>query len=192
MSADQANLFSRQPQQGRGTLQERVESTVWGRRAISVFIAVILLALLIANLPPSRISRLTAPRVNPVMDAVGLSQGWYLFAPDPSPNTVRLVAVISFADGSTRTWTPPRLDPWIGTYRDYHWRGFDAAAQLQLRGAVWPELARWLAEKHQRADGPRVREISFYRGIARSPAPGSDAEPKWRLQKLHTFYPLIG
>jgi hypothetical protein len=160
-----------------------------GRIAISAFLAAVIALILISNIPLGT-ARVVANRpINPVLEATGLGQGWYLFAPNPARRTTRLAAVVRFADGSSTTWTPPTSNRFLGAYRDYRWRGLDGAAQLHAAGAFWPELARWLIAQHQKPGGPRITQVVFFRGIAETPRPGSTDEARWVVEKLSTFEP---
>jgi hypothetical protein len=152
-----------------------------------VLLAVILAAIVISNLPPSATRRLALKPFAPLLRATGLSQSWYLFAPDPSLATVRLAVVIEYEDGTRLSWTPPSHGRFLGAYNDYHWRGLDAAAQANIKGSLWPELARWLAETNQKPNGPTVTGVTFYRGVAETPPPGSHRKRRWRIEKLSTF-----
>ena len=167
-------------------MQVRVESSRVGRRLIGAAIGVVLAAILVSNLPPSRVRSIAIKPFTALLQYAGLGQGWYLFAPDPPRATVRLTAVIVYEDGTRLSWVPPSRDRFLGAYNDYHWRGLDAAAQGGARGNIWYELARWLADTNQTPDGPTVTEVVFYRGVADTPPPGSHKKPQWRIEKLAT------
>jgi hypothetical protein len=111
---------------GRETsFQERFERGRVGRVLISVFAIVMILTILTANLPPSRLQTLLFRADHPFLNAVYMAQNWGVFAPNPRQQTVDVSALVTFADGSQATWRIPARNPVVGEYIDYRWRKWE-------------------------------------------------------------------
>jgi hypothetical protein len=102
-------------------MQAKLESTRIGRLLISLFVVATVAAMVVWNLPSSKLRteglRLTGPYVR----AVGLDQNWSVFAPDPYRDSFVLSARITYADGTTGTWAVPEGGDAIGAYWDFRW-----------------------------------------------------------------------
>ena len=139
---------------GGTSLQERVERSRAGRIVISLFVVVMLVTILTANLPPSRLQTVLLEADHPYLYGADMEQNWGVFAPDPRQETVDVIANVTFADGSQQTWQIPRRDPVIGEYTDYRWRKWEewvvspAYAQLPRPAAIY--IARSLATPEHR------------------------------------------
>ena len=81
-------------------VQERLEASRAGRAAISVFIVVTIVSVVVWNLPSSAIKDDALAFAGPYIRATGLNQNWGVFSPDPRRNTLFLVARVRYADGS--------------------------------------------------------------------------------------------
>ena len=81
-------------------MQKRLESSRAGRAAISVFIVVTVVSVVVWNLPPSEIKNEALAFTGPYVRATGLNQNWGVFAPDPRRHTLELYARVRYADGS--------------------------------------------------------------------------------------------
>lgn len=123
------------------SLQDRFERTRLGRLLISVFLLVTLVALLTANLPPSRLQDLLLSADHPYLYGVALDQSWEVFAPDPRRETIEVTALVTYADGSHATWRVPRRNPVVGEYTDYRWLKW---AEFVISPA-YPELLKPVA-----------------------------------------------
>lgn len=172
--------------EGRPGRQERLEATGPGKVAISAAIVYVLAALLVSNLPPSELKETARPAVAPFLEATALSQTWNLFAPDPRRSTLRLEARMSYADGTQIVWHQPDGDPVVSEYRSYRWRKWASSLVSDRRQAMWPDVARWLAENHRR-DGELPREVILVRQFYFAPAPGSGERelPPWSDDVLY-------
>ena len=93
-------------------MQERLESSRAGRAAISVFIVVTVVSVVVWNLPPSEIKNEALAFTGPYVRATGLNQNWGVFAPDPRRHTLELYARVRYADGSEEVVALPRGDAW--------------------------------------------------------------------------------
>ena len=100
---------------------QRLESSIAGRVLLSVFLAATVAAMVVWNMPDSKLRREGMRLAEPYVTATGLDQAWDVFAPDPYRYSFRLLARITYADGSTGTWAPPRGGALIGKYWDYRW-----------------------------------------------------------------------
>ena len=169
-----------------GGLQARVEASWAGRFAISILIAYVLISLLVSNLPSSELKETGRPVAEPLLEATGLSQTWNLFAPNPRRSTLRLQARLTYADGSQSVWEQPDGDPFVSEYRSYRWRKWASNMMSDRRQALWPQVARWVAENHRR-DGQLPTEVVLVRRFYFAPAPGSgeDEVPPWSDDVLY-------
>ncbi len=156
-------------------VQERVESSVAGRVLISLFIVVILAAVVVWNLPESELSRQGRYRLTPVISATGLDQTWAVFAPDPPRQEFELEALIAYADGTARTWHVPTGDPVVGGYRDYRWLKWAEWITGGSHVVLWKPAAAWIARQEQLA-GRRPVSVTLVRRVFDLPL-GGDRVP---------------
>jgi hypothetical protein len=154
-------------------LQERLESSDFGRGLINAFIVITLLAIVAVNLPNSAIRRDALRPGQPYLDALGLDQSWALFAPDPRRSVIDLQAMITFDDGSTAIWRFPHDGPLIGGYRDYRWRKW-AENTINDRNAnlLWRPAALWAAARVNRG-GRREMSVTLIRRYYNLNPPGA-------------------
>ena len=177
-----------------GSVQARFEAHILGRALLSGFIAMVLLAMLVSNLPSSELKAETMPVVEPLLDATALTQNWNLFAPDPRNSTLRLAARMTYPDGVTLEWHQPESDPVIGPYRVYRWRKLANNVLSDRRSSLWPDLVAWLASNHRR-DGDPPERVVLLRQFYFAPEPGSGdmTRPPWREDVLYrTDRPMEG
>jgi hypothetical protein len=161
---------------GRLSPQERLEANAWGRWLVRSFLALTVTAVVVWNFPGSGIRTGVLPVVERYINATGLTQTWNLFAPDPTDNTSEFVARISFADGTSVRWHPPRGGDVVGEYRTYHWAVFAD----RLRSDGWRQLrepfARWLARTHTQG-GREPVQVELISRSRPNLAPGTDGPP---------------
>ncbi len=157
-------------------LQERVEGTRAGRWLISGLVGVVLVAALVSSLPGSEIRRVALPVFRPVLQATGLSQSWGMFAPDPPRRSTELVARVSYDDGTTDLWRPPRGEPVAAAYRTYHWRKWATAVLGDRSGDLRESAARWVAVNHDHR-GRQPVSVELERRSQALPPPGSGEPP---------------
>ena len=150
----------------RTSLQERFERTRVGRVLISLFIVLMLVVLLTANLPSSWLGTELLKADHSYLYAVGMDQNWGVFAPDPRSQTVDVVALVTFQDGSQEQWTVPRRNPVVGEYVDYRWLKWAeyAVGEPQLSKPIALYVARRLATPRRRP--VRVTLIDRFHPIA--------------------------
>lgn len=159
------------------SLQERVETSLVGRRALSVVLIAVLAVIGAWNLPPSRLREALEPVVAPVVGVVGLDQRWNLFAPNPPQRTYEVVARITYADGTLALWEPPNND---------RWRKWLGAARTSSNRVLWEPTAAWIAGHHEGAErGPvRVELIRRWRDL---PPPGVGVQFPWQEEIYFTY-----
>ena len=165
------------------SFQERVERSRVGRALISLFVVVILLTILTANLPASHLENLLMRADHPVLNGLDFSQNWDVFAPDPRNQTVDIFARVSFANGTQETWHIPARNPVVGEYIDYRWRKWEEwvasptnVAPIFRPGAIY--IARSLATPERRP--VRVVLIDRYHAITPPGQSSAAAEPTER------------
>ncbi|MGH9703525.1 MAG: hypothetical protein ACRD4K_09130, partial [Candidatus Acidiferrales bacterium] len=88
----------------------------------------------------------------------GLTQGWSLFAPNPTNSNCRLSAEIQHEGGSTNTWNFPLPQDFGYSYfleRDRKWANDNL--RMDRNSALWPDAARYVA---------RINDDSSHRPVA--------------------------
>jgi len=168
-------------------LQERFESTVAGRAAISVFLVATLLALIFWNLPESEIKRKSFKIVRPYITATSLDQNWGVFSPDPRRQTIDVVARVSFADGTRETFGIPRGDDVVGSYWDYRWWKWAEWLRLDTHSDLWRPAAIWFARRAG-TDGRRPTRVTLVRRWYDLLPPGSGPDlTDWQEYAYYTL-----
>jgi hypothetical protein len=142
--------------------QERVEAHPFGRAAITGVIVFVIVTLLASNLSESALQRWLARLVQPVRNGLGLDQAWGVFAPDPRSVVFDLEGHIRYGDGSTEVWRPPKGEPIVHEYRDYHWQKYAERVRLDDQSGLWHPFAVWLARTHDRP-GRHPVEVTLVR-----------------------------
>jgi hypothetical protein len=140
--------------------------------AISVVLVVFLAIVATANIPGNPFRSAD----DPALRAVGASQVWSVFAPDPNQVVGKVSVRFAYQDGTTSMWRVARGGALVHGYRDYRWlklaenvsRSQQAAAAL----LVW--AARTKAEPKPLARVDLVREVY---DIAPPGKPRSDHGP---------------
>ena len=165
--------------------QERVEAHSVGRSIISALVVVILVSMIVSNLPPSEVRRGAMRATKPVLDLAALHQNWNLFAPNPRRVTLQLVARLTYADGSTEIWSPPRGGAVIGVYRTFRWRKWSGyVLNRSNANGLWAHAAAWLAQTHTRG-GRVVTHVELIRRSYLAPPPGTGGDrPQWNEETL--------
>jgi hypothetical protein len=103
--------------------------------------------------------------LKPITERLGLTQPWYVFAPQPDSVNTRVRAEIAYADGERAVWRSPN---WPELSRWERWTGHRRAAWVnnmwgQEDAVAWPAWARHVA-RSQRAGDPqadRGAEVKF-------------------------------
>jgi hypothetical protein len=167
-------------------VQQRLESSVAGRIAISVFVAVTVLFLVLWNLPEgSALKQKTDRVVRPFMLASGLNQNWGVFAPDPRRVTLDFEARVTYADGITETYRVPEGGRLVGSYWDYRWRKWYEWVRTDDHEELWQPAAAWFAgrAREEGKDPVRVTLVRLWYPTL-PPGPG----PSHGSLEEHPFY----
>lgn len=169
-------------------MQERLESSTWGRVLLSVSIALIVTGMVLTQLPGSALRRAGDRVFRPYISAVGLDQNWEVFAPDPRQMSLDVHAIVDFADGSTARWNVPTGDMFVGTYRTYRWQKWMENLRADTNAELWEPTAQWLAREH--ADEGEVVRVTLVRRWYDTPRPGtSSARPPWNEYEFFVHRP---
>jgi hypothetical protein len=128
-------------------MQEKLESSSVGRVLISAFVAVTVSALVVWNLPDSKLKREGMRLARPYLTATGLDQNWSVFAPNPVRDSFFLSARVTYADGTRGAWTPPGGSAAIGTYWDFRWGKWAEWTLLQSNSDLCPGTATYIANR---------------------------------------------
>lgn len=131
--------------------------------ASRVAVPLVLLAMVLGNLPGTG--------AGPLLDRVGLSQVWNVFAPEPASQVVDLSAEVEFADGTHATWRPPRRSALLAPI-GYHWEMWAAQVVRDENSPLWAPAARWIA-RNGGWGGRRVVRVTLRRSAVDVPAPGA-------------------
>lgn len=138
-------------------LSERFERSRWGRVAISLFVVVVIGLEVATHLPPSALDRAVDEPADQAVRLLGIEQAWGVFAPNPRTTSLALEARVSFADGSTTTWTVPSGARIGSNLRYYRWRKWLERARADGYRSIWRPTAEWIASIHSDGPSPVVR-----------------------------------
>jgi hypothetical protein len=168
-------------------MQEQFEAHPVGRIVISVFVVFTVAAILVSNLPSSRLKRLVAPVFRPYLNSSGLNQAWDAFAPNPRSTSYNLEGRILFRDGTRATWRPPRSDVVRHAYTTARWRRW-ANNVLDFKSLHGPTAA-WLARTHARpGKEPQIIQLVKLSHPAHEPGSGRRGRPPWREEVIYTTF----
>ena len=159
---------------GRGAgLQERIERSRAGRAVISAMLVVLLIVVIIMSGQPSTLREEVTGLAAPVTNALGLDQGWGVFAPDPRNISLAFFARITYADGTTETWRLPGGGALFGDYWDYRWRKYlEYLVQDPWRDLTRRQFSSYVAQRMHR-DGRSPTRVVLVRRM-RAVRPGED------------------
>lgn len=128
-------------------VQQRLESSRAGRAAISVFILVTLVSVVVWNLPASALKEDALAVTGPYIRATGLNQNWGVFSPNPRRHSMFLLARVRYADGTEEVVSPPRGGRLVGGYWDYRWRKWAEWTSTDEHDELWLPAAAWFARR---------------------------------------------
>lgn len=154
----------------------RLERSRRGRIAISVFIVILVGSLLVINAPATATKRGLMTVVGPVLSALGMEQGWGVFAPNPRRFSLDVEAHIQQVDGTQRI-VPIESGRGLDEYWTYRWqRWADRLATGPDNVAMWDPFCRYLADR-DRADGGKPVRVALVNRRSDTMPPG-DGPPR--------------
>lgn len=124
-------------------LSERFERSGVGRVLLSLLVVLVVGLEVATHLPPSALQRAVREPAGTAVRLLGIEHSWGVFAPDPRSTSLRLEARVTFADGTTTSWTIPD--------------GPRVVANLRYYRSIWRPTAEWIAELHAGGPSPVVR-----------------------------------
>lgn len=165
-------------------LSERLEQSRWGRIAISALVVLVIGLEVATHLPPSALDRAIEAPADKAVRVLGIEQSWAVFAPDPRTTSLRLEARVTFADGSTTTWTVPTGPRGGANLRYYRWRKWLERARADAYRSIWRPTAEWIASIHEGGPSP-VSRVELVRHFRENVISG-DPEP-WQQSTYFTL-----
>jgi len=119
-----------------------------GRFLTSIVLVALVSMTLIWNLPDSPVEDNLKNTIRPVVLAVGLQQGWELFAPNPTRTVVHVSAEVQLEGGEISTYEFPGGNNGIGALREYRWRKYLRRLRLGDYRRLWAPAAEWVADQY--------------------------------------------
>ncbi|WP_395152024.1 hypothetical protein [Ilumatobacter sp.] len=158
-----------------------------GQAVVAVLVVVMSVWIVGPNLPASPARDMVAVVWSPAVNA-GFEQNWSVFSPNPRAQTLEVVAVAEFADGTTTEWRLPEFGPVIGAYRTYRWRKWQERVRLDSNARYWDSSAAWIARDVARGDElpVRVRLLRRWRDLEPLTADGI-ADTKLNEFEFHVW-----
>ena len=167
--------------------QARLERSPRGRALISIVIVVLLGTVLVTTMPDSITKRALQHGTAPIANALGLDQGWAVYAPSPRQESTYLQARVLDRDGTTTVYPTP-FQGGLAEYWDYRWQRY---ADTLLNGpdnrVRWAPYARWVAAADRAAGhDPAVVTLVNVSAVSRPPD-GGPARSPW---VAHAFFSI--
>jgi hypothetical protein len=168
-------------------VQERLESSRAGRAAISVFIVVTVVCVVVWNLPQSQLKSQAVEITGPFIRATGLNQNWGVFSPDPRRHTLELIARVRYADGTEETLSIPRGGRLVGGYWDYRWRKWAEWTSSDEYDELWQPAADWFARRAA-VQGRQPVSVTLARRWRELLPPGpGPSRGEWQEYSFYTY-----
>lgn len=161
-----------------------IERSIVGQVVLSLFMVVLIGAVVLWNMPAGRPRTAVGHVVDPIIQAVGLEQDWSLFAPNPRSFGVGVYATVTYRDGRVKKLVTPHNGLFLSPYRTYRWQKFDERVRADAYAGLWEPTARWFAKKA----GGDVVKVVLTRTFREVTVPG-DPTPR-PPQQHHDFYAL--
>lgn len=130
------------------------------------------------NMPAGPVRERTDVLWSPAVK-LGFDQNWSVFSPNPRDQSLEVVAVLEYPDGSTGEWTVPEFNALFGAYRGYRWGKWQERIRLDSEERLWESTAAWIAANNQ-VDGvapSTVRLVRRWRDVAPLTASGFTPNP---------------
>ena len=128
----------------------------FGRVGVALVVAVMSVWIIGPNVPASPFRDAVDITWSPAVNA-GFDHNWSVFSPNPRAQSLEVVGVGEYADGTTAEWKLPSFDPLIGAYRTYRWRKWQERVRLDANAQYWESSAEWIAGDLARGDELPVR-----------------------------------
>jgi hypothetical protein len=134
---------------GATSLPERVEQSLVVRIVVSVAVVVLVGAQIISHVPEGVIDddlRTTwREPAQKIQRLTTTEMQWGVFAPEPRRTSLKLGAVVEFADGSTASWSVPQGAVLGTNLRFYRWRKWLERVRSEDYRSLWRPTAAWIA-----------------------------------------------
>lgn len=148
-----------------------------GHTAIAAFVFVMAIWIVGPNLPASPIRDTVDIVWEPAIE-IGYDQSWSVFSPNPRDQSIEVVALLEYADGTSATWALPDFDPVVGVYRGYRWLKWQERIRLDDSSRYWDASAAWIADNN-RHDGELPQTVRLVRRWTwLSPLTGAGVDPE--------------
>ncbi len=150
---------------GKPDRSEDAHTALLGSNAGRTFVAIVMSVMSIwivgPNMPASPARETVDIVWSPAINA-GFDQNWSVFSPNPRDQTIEVVAVLEYADGTVTEWRVPEFDPVLGPLRSYRWRKWQERIRLDSNQRSWESSAAWIAENN-RLDGQVPNTVRLLR-----------------------------
>lgn len=148
------------------TLRQRVQ-----RVLLNIGLSATVAAIFVAIMPASVArSDLMVP-AQPYLSALGLSECWGVFAPNPRSQVIFASGHIVYSDGTASVWEFP-IRPGIMAYSDYRWQKYEEKVRLDSYRGLWKPFSEYLV-KHEATPGKTPVQVGLARRWADIKPPGS-------------------
>lgn len=148
------------------------------RKLHSVAIVAFLALLILNNVPVESVRR-DIRADDRALAALGTSQVWNVFAPDPQQVVPATRVDFRYRDGSRSSWRVGRGAPWLAPYRDYRWLKLAENAARDER-AVFGLLAYAVRE---RAEAKPLANAMLVRSVYDVAPAGQDRDAHGRSEE---------
>lgn len=163
----------------------RFECSVVGRLVISIGVVVALFAIVVVNMPASRLRENLSKYTLPIVNAAGLNQDWSIFS-QPRTLAAYVNARIDFADGSS-TVRSISTDHWFNAYVDYRWQKYEEIIRPDGGRPYWHDYAEYVAAQARRNGHTPIR-VTLLRRFAHTNPPGpGPAHAPWQEVSMYVL-----
>ena len=161
------------------------------RKFLNLFIAFHLAAILIWSFPPSGLRSVLYRPFYKYMMWMGLWQSWDMFSPNPLAVNIRVIAEITFKDGSKTNWEFPRVEK-LGYFersQKERYRKWRERIRLDDFAPVWDDTARYIARRQNRKpeNPPVLVSLIRYWGDIPPPVAGDYQRIPGEYETPHAF-----
>lgn len=136
-----------------------------------------LYGLVVWNMPESDRRDELRQRIEPVVNAAAMRQGWGVFSPNPTRTTHITYGRVTFIDGHEETFRAPHPGPWVGSSRSERWRKWETRVVRDDHTSLRLPATRWIAARYGGPD--EVAQVELVHLRSRSPDPRTDEVRTW-------------